>query len=365
MGFQGADTEQLRTHRELLRTRAQSLSELRERLEPAVMDESIWRGPDAEAFRARWSSETASLFSEVTSGLGERSGELERHADEQDEASAGDGGGVSGGDGGGSGQQGGVPGRQGGPLRAQDEPSLWDRITDGLGVYNKLQGLFSKGKKVWDILSDIRTSTRFLEGAQDIFQVAAGTFLYGQKMTDAAFSAGKEFGGLAGKLLGKLGVPTGFGTTNFFGWVDDAARWAGDAMPFLSKAAPWVGKALPALDVGFGLHQMVDGINSGDTFSAVTGGANALGGGLMLAGGALSTTGVGAVVGGPLMAAGAIISGGAALADVGRMVYDNWDGITETASNVWNGAVEGASNAWNGLTEGAGNLWDGLTGAFG
>ena len=35
MGFQGADTEQLRTHRELLRTRAQSLSELRQTLETA------------------------------------------------------------------------------------------------------------------------------------------------------------------------------------------------------------------------------------------------------------------------------------------------------------------------------------------
>src|SRR5699024_11480163 len=51
-------------------------------------------------------------------------------------------------------------------------------------------------------------------------------------------------------------------------------------------------------------RSMIEGIQSGDTFSAITGGAGALGGGLMIAGGALSATGIGAVVGGPIAAAG-------------------------------------------------------------
>lgn len=355
-GFYGADTEQLRSHSELLRTRAQSLAELRERLEPAVMDESIWRGPDADSFRSTWSSRTAPLFAQAADLSLERAAELEQHADEQDTASGADGDGAGGGTGGGSGGAGGSGG---------EGTSLWDRFTDGLGIYNKLQGLFSKGKKIWDIVTDIRSSARFINGAENIVQLAAGTWMYGKKMTEAAFATGKEFGGLASKLLGKLGLPTGFGTTNFFGFVDDAARWAGDAMPFLAKAAPWVGKALPVLDIGFGGHQMIQGIRNGDTFSAVTGGANMVGGGLMLAGGAMSATGVGAIVGGPLMAAGAIISGGAAIADLGRTVYDNWDSISATASDAWNSTTdfvsEGVSNVGDAISDG----WDGLTGALG
>ena len=331
-GFQGADTDQLRDHGRLLRDRAQTLTELRERLEPLVLDESAWRGPDADAFRASWSSRTAPLFSSVDEDARRRSDELEQHADEQDLASGEDGGSSGSGSGG------------------EESPSLWDRILGGLDVYNTLQNAFAKAKKVWDTVTDVRTMTRFLNGADNIVELLGGTWMYGKKMTEAAFATSKEYSGLAAKLLGKLGVPTGFGTKKFFGWVDDVAGWAGEAMPFLSKAAPWVGKALPALDVGFGLKQMVYGINSGDTYSAITGGANALGGGLMLAGGALSTTGVGAVVGGPMVAAGAVISGGAALADVGKMVYDNWPAITETASNAWDSVSSG---------------WDGLTGALG
>ena len=352
-GFQGADTEQVRSHSDLLRTRAQSLAELRERLEPAVMDESIWRGPDADSFRSSWSSRTAPLFAQLTELSLGRAAELEQHAEEQDGASGADGAG------------GGGSGGSGGDGSGDGEPSLWDRVTGGLGVYNTFQSLFSKGKKVWDIVTDIRSSARFLNGAEDIFQLAGGTWMYGKKMTEAAFATGKEFSGLAGKLLGKLGVPTGFGTTNFFGFVDDGARWAGDAMPFLTKAAPWVGKALPVLDIGFGGHQMIQGIRNGDTFSAVTGGANMVGGGLMLAGGAMSATGVGAIVGGPLMAAGAIISGGAAVADLGRMVYDNWDSISATAADAWSSTADAVSEGVGAVGDAISDGWNGLTGALG
>lgn len=324
-GFYGADTDQLRDHTELMRSRARSITELRERLQPSVMDQSVWQGSDADAFRTQWTSHAASLFDELTSQITRNAGDLEQHAEEQDHASGPSGSGA-GGDGGGGG--------------ADSGKSWWDHVTDGVGIYNDFQGLWNNGRKIWELTNIVRDSTRFIDNAEDIFQLAAGTWQYGQRVTQSIFSVNHEFSGLADEIAKGLGVPTGIGNTKFFGWVDDAAKWAGEAAPFLGKAAPFLGKALPGVDVVFGGAQMIEGIQSGDTFSAITGGASALGGGLMLAGGALSATGVGAVIGGPLAAAGAIISGGAALADVGRMVYENWDSISSTASDAWNATTD-------------------------
>lgn len=333
-GFYGADTDQVRDHSQLLRDRARSLTELRDQLQPAVLDESAWRGPDADAFRSTWSSQTTQLFDQIAEQLGQRSQGLSTHADEQDEAS---GVGEGGADGGGTGGE---------------DASWWDRLMQGLGIYNDGQSLFSKGKKIWDLVQLGDRALDLLRETENMAQLAGLLKGYGDEVAKAIFGSGDEFGKLAQKLLGGLTeIPTGFGTSNFFGWADDAI---GKVAPFMTDLAPWAGKALPALDIVFGGTQLIDGINSGDTFSAITGGASALGGGLMLAGGALSATGVGAVIGGPLATAGAIISGGAAVADIGRAVYDNWDTISSTASDVWNGAGDLISDGW-----------DGLTGAFG
>ncbi|WP_138774498.1 WXG100 family type VII secretion target [Brachybacterium timonense] len=333
-GFMGADTEQLRNHAELLRDRATAISDLRGRLEPLVMNAEIWVGPDADTFRDTWMSRTAAELQERADRITQWGADLDTQAEEQDDASA-EGGSIFGG----------VQGSGEGQAK-----SPWDILKDlaggALGVYNKLQGLFNKGKKAWDFINMLR------KGA-DI-----GDLL------KKAFDPGKAFSGLAGKLAGMLGIPTGFGNKNFFGWVDDLAAKSS----FLTKAAPMLGKALPVVDVLFGGHQMIDSIKNGDTFHAITGGAQALGGGLMIAGGALSSTGVGAVVGGPLLAAGAVVSGAGALADVGKMAYDNWDSISSTASNVWNGAgdmVSGAASTVADVASDAGNaIADGVSGAW-
>src|SRR5690606_41903530 len=76
-GFYGADTDQLREHSALLAQRATAISELRDLLHPVVMDESAWHGPDADAFRSRWSSSTSPLFDEVQGQITRRSTELE------------------------------------------------------------------------------------------------------------------------------------------------------------------------------------------------------------------------------------------------------------------------------------------------
>lgn len=373
-GFYGADTQQLRGHSELLRDRARTLSQLRDRLQPAVMDASIWHGPDAEAFRTEWSARTSPLVDEITAQIARHSSALETHAEEQDTASGLGSGGAHDGRAGGGGGGGGARGREG--------SSWWDRLQLGGELWSGAQGIFSTGHDIWRASNIIRDSTRFIDGAQDIFQLAGGTWAYGQRMTSAFFNADNAFSSLATRVAGELNIPSGAGTRNFFSWADNAAGWVGQRAPFLTDLAPQIARRLPALDVVFGGAQMIDGIREGDTFSAVTGGASMAGGGLMLAGGAMSATGVGAVVGAPLFVAGAVLSGGAALADLGRSVYENWDTISETASDAWNWAGDqvGSATDWAGdqldsardwagdrgsdIAEGASNLWDGVSDVF-
>lgn len=389
-GFYGADTQQLRDHSELLRDRARTFSELRDRLQPAVMNESVWQGSDADAFRTDWSARTSSLFDEIAAQIDRHSADLETQAEEQDTASEA----RSGGDGGGDRNGVGGGGGGGGGGRGDTDSSSWlERLRAGLDLYNDAQSVFSKGHDVWKAANIIRDSARFLDGTQDIFQFLGGTWQYGQRLTSAFFSADSAYSGLAKKLAGKLNIPSGFGTRNFFSWVDNAAGWVGQKAPFLTDIAPAVGRWLPAVDVVLGGTQVFEGIREGDTFKTVTGGASMLGGGLMLAGGAMSATGVGAVAGGPLFLAGAVISGGAAVADLGRTVYENWDTISETASDAWNWAGDqvGSATDWAGdqldtatdwagdqldsaadwagdkvsdVAEGASNLWDGVSDAF-
>src|SRR5699024_7406254 len=80
--------------------------------------------------------------------------------------------------------------------------------------------------------------------------------------------------------------------------------------------------------------------------------------------GALSATGIGAVVGGPIAAAGAIISGGAALADVGKMVYDNWDSISATAADAWNATTDFVSDTAGAVADTAGDVVDAVSDGF-
>lgn len=350
-GFYGADTDQLRSHSELLRTRARSLGELRERLHPAVTDESAWQGGDADAFRTRWSSQTAPLFDDLVGRLTRQAGGLEEHAEEQDEASGPDGSAGGGGGGGGGGG-------------SEDGKSLWEQLTDGGKVWNTFQGLWNSGKKILDLGGTVRDFSRFLGSTDDLFEFVAGSWLYDQQIMKNIFNVGSEYSGLADEVAKAIGIPTGIGNTKFFGWADDAAKWVGEAAPFLGKAAPFLGKALPVADVFFGGKQMIEGTQSGDTFSAITGGAGALGGGLMIAGGALSATGIGAVVGGPIAAAGAIISGGAALADVGKMVYDNWDSISATAADAWNATTDFVSDTAGAVADTAGDVVDAVSDGF-
>jgi hypothetical protein len=357
-GFYGADTEQLREYSRLMSDRAASLEELHAKLNPLVMDDSAWRGSDGEAFRSTWSGDVSGTFRDVADRLRKRSEDLGNQADEQDRASE------SGGD------SGGGEGSGHGKSSEEDSSSFWDNVWTGKDLYNKVQGAFSKGKKAWDLLEIANRFRKGIDAVDDPLLELMGTIPYGAEVSDKVFSGAKEYGTLAQKIAGHFGVPTGIGTKNFFGWADKLASKAG----FLTKAAPFVGKALPGIDVVTGGWQMIDSINKGDTFHAVTGGASALGGGLMLAGGALSATGVGAVVGGPLAAAGAVISGGAAVADLGKFVYDEWgddiaagagkawDAVSDTTSHVVDAVGDTASDVGGAIADGVSGAWHGVFG---
>ncbi len=288
-GFYGADTEQLRTHAQLLKDRASTLEDLRSRLEPLVLDDGAWQGPDADAFRDRWRSQTAPRLASLSERLGTRSGDLEDQAEQQDDAS-----------------------------QAKDH-SLLDLLKDivagtGKGLFDALTGIVMGGKKIWDVLRNMKDPEKLLEK------------LRGFK--------GKTFD----KLLEKLG--------SFDGLMKKA--------PWLLKGGKVLGKLLPGLDILTGGWQMIDSIRKGDTFHAITGGVTTLGGILITAGTICDMTGVGAVVGVPLQVIGGVLVGGAMAADGIKWVVDNWDQVKDFGGDV----VDGAKDLWNNTTQVVSETWD-------
>lgn len=299
-GFYGADTEQLRSHAQLLKDRAGTLEDLRERLDPLVMDESAWQGSDADAFREQWRGRTAGQFDRLSETLGERSGDLETHAEQQDEASTPQG---------------------------ENSDGFLDFLQDAFpfakGLVDAVKGIALGGKKIWDALRNMKNPEKLLEK------------LRGMK--------GKIFD----KVLDKLGS------------FDELMKKA----PWLMKTGKVFGKLLPGLDILTGGWQMIDSIKSGDTFHAITGGVTTLGGVLITAGTICDMTGVGAVVGVPLQVIGGVLVGGAMIADGVKWAVDNWDTISETAGQAWDATTEVAADAWDGATDLASDAWDGATDA--
>ena len=94
MGFQGADTSELRAHGHLVETCSRSMLDRSRTLSATVMSVA-WTGPDAEELRRRWADVEARIR-ETAEGLAGQASELARHAEEQDAASGTGGGGDGG-----------------------------------------------------------------------------------------------------------------------------------------------------------------------------------------------------------------------------------------------------------------------------
>lgn len=91
--FWGARTDQLRALSSSVDTAADRLEGLFTTLDQLVLDESSWRGPDAESFRSRYSDTARRATTAACAALRTRSTTLIADADEQDDVSATDGSG--------------------------------------------------------------------------------------------------------------------------------------------------------------------------------------------------------------------------------------------------------------------------------
>ncbi|MDO5663010.1 MAG: hypothetical protein Q4G40_09965 [Brachybacterium sp.] len=365
--FWGADPEQLRGLRTLMENRSTTLAELQTRLDTVILREDSWTGPDGQAFREAWSAGAAPQLQTQAEQMVRLGGDLEIHAQEQEDASAvQDGGGGT------------APPVTG---TAESRRGLLGLLAEG---YSGIQAVFTRGKKVWDTIAAFSQVNKNFWGsftaAWDArrfgFLPSGSVFMdhlrrMGAPFSDLAFDAGREYSRMATKFANQLNIPSGFGTKNFFGHLDDLASRSS----FLRTVAPVVGKALPVVDIVTGGMQFADGIRNGDTFDQVVGGVSMTGGALMLAGGALSATGIGAVVGGPLMVVGGVLSLGAAGANLGRYIHDNWSDISSRASDAWNATTSAVSTVGNKLVdagstvvnaagEGLSNIGDAITGGL-
>lgn len=101
MGLIGMDTAQGEAHAERLRAAGERLEERHDLLDALVRaSETIWRGPDADRFRADWSTGASRLLREQCTALESAATLLEEEAEQQENASQGDrGDGESGGSG--------------------------------------------------------------------------------------------------------------------------------------------------------------------------------------------------------------------------------------------------------------------------
>lgn len=293
-GFMGADTAALRDTATIFRDRGRQLEELRDRLTSIVQREDIWTGPDADSFRSQWQG-IGSRLDSTAADVQRYHGDLETQAEEQDDAS--------------------------------EEKGAFDAIMDFFesikdGVVNGIKGAWKlwKSGKAFSLFNDLKNLGKAgYEGLKALIQAD-----YIEDLKNLAKSPGTKILDFAkNKGWTKLADLT----ESFFD------------SPLVKGTGKFFAKALPVVDIGMGIHQIV---NAEDGWDVASGGLSVLSGGLMLA---APMTGPFA----PLVAGAGLVAGGVSLAiDAGKAVVENWDTITETAANAWEATTDVASDVWNG-----------------
>lgn len=321
-GFYGANTDQLRDHAQLMVQNARRMVELRDSLSPMVLDESVWIGPDAEAFRETWSGRVASLFDQGEQLITRGRTDLDQHAEEQDTAS-------------------GVGGEGG---------------TDGGGGFNPfgfLKDMLVKGQSIYKNFQNMMDFARRIPTAFSEFMKLKGAgleTLWKASYLDELFKGGKGWQSAAEKLLDKLKIPNSLGSfrpLEHLNKLDDVAPW-------LKSLGGGIGKVLPAVDIVTGGIRAFNGFRDGDVYGGISGSLSALGGGLLVA---APFTGPAAPILGAVGAGLGIVSAGM---DIGRMVYDNWDGITSTVGNAVSTAGDAIGNVASAAGEAIGNAGEAI-----
>jgi uncharacterized protein YukE len=87
-GFYGADIEQLRALAKTMSQHSEKMTALSMEL-GQLLSRTLWEGRDATAFQAAWNSEHRPLLKRVAADLQGQAKELNRNADQQDQASTG------------------------------------------------------------------------------------------------------------------------------------------------------------------------------------------------------------------------------------------------------------------------------------
>lgn len=314
-GFLGADTDQLRDHAQRMRDRANDLEGIQTRLSMLVAYGAEWEGPDAEAFRERWRSEIAPRFEEQISTIDSRGTSLEEEAEQQDKTS-----------------------------EAQEAP----------GIFENLAGLIKAGQGLYKGFTDLRKLVddfpAHAKGWKDAFKGGPGEAWnhYKDELAKGlkkGLNFGEEYSAIAKHLLGKVGLPGELGKWDpLKTHLDDGKfpTWLADSAPGLAKIGKLGGKLIPGLDIGLGVHQM---INGDSTFEKVSGGLSAVSGGLVLAAPLFGPAAP--IVAGVGVAAGVVSIG----MDLGKMAWDNREAIGDFVGDVG----DGISNAAGAVSDAASN----------
>lgn len=324
-GFQGADTDQLREHAELMRNRAKSLDGVRTRLTMLVTYGAEWEGPDAEEFRDRWHSEIGPRLDEQIGAIEQRGTSLEEEADEQDKASEED-----------------------------SPPGLLENI---LGLAKAGQGIFKAFKTFQKLIDDFPQHWKdwkkaFKGGPGELWQKYKDDLAKGLKK---GLNFGEEYSSLAKKALSKLGLPGEIGNWDPLKKYLDGGKfpkWLDEVAPKAAKLGKIGGKLLPGADILLGANQMINGET---TFDKVSGGLSAVGGGLVLA---APLFGPAAPVVAGIGAAAGVVSIGM---DLGKMAWDNREAIGNAASAVAGGISDAASSAGEAIGDGVEAVGDAVS----
>lgn len=321
--FYGADTEQLMTLSRRMQMSMLTLQDVQGRIMRSTMTVD-WQGPDADEFRATAQSVAGTQLSEVTEDLVRRSEELHEHAAEQDDAS--------------------------------DPRGMWEKINDFLHVPAEMtrfardvQKLIQNPKKMMDMFRrypELRDAYKDLKNLDELFP--------GISRAERTLLRKEWFDELTGKGWEKLGDFIPQKISKYTGINIPGKEWAGKTLAHLDEITdatkPWVkigskslGKLVPGLDIGLGVHQMLDSDSTGyDRFS---GGLSVASGSLMLL--APLTGPAAPIVAGVSIGLGVVSAG----MDLGKMAYENIpvvkdavDSTVDFAKDVGSAIGDGLSN---------------------
>lgn len=341
MTFYGADTEAVREVGERFRDAGSRLEDIQRQLSVAVMNPLIWQGPDADQLRDTWAGEVAPRLGSIADDVSGRRDELEKHAEEQDEAS-----------------------HEKGALE-----TIWDAIKIGVKGFS----LFKAGKSILSGIDDMKRLWDAYKLGPDDFSRVWNSLKTRNYMQWASEGYGKLAKSIAGQIpgakhLGPLwdsmgkwvdGIPTKLAEGGkIISAIGD--KLGPDGVAKLAKGSKMLGKLVPGVDILVGGAQIA---MADDGYGKVSGALSVAGGALMLAGVAFPPLAVaGAVLTGASLAMDLVDLGGEMFGvDPSKAVSDAVGNAASAAGDAISGAAESAGDA---ISDAAGGLKEGLGSIF-